>query len=236
MTNNIHEEEMIADARSETLAALEPGSPTDEDAQSVEVAENASPDAQAPRHEADDQAIALLTSLSDQLKETNRLSRDRELMIDRLHQENQRLKQGELQQALLPILRDLIRLYDDLKLTAANYADRAADGGEKFVKDLRCYAETVADILYRHGVEKIEAAAGEEFNSKEHKAVAVTPAAGQEQDRRISRIVHDGFRTEAKVIRSVEVEVLRYEAPKAEAAVRDAAALQEEVGNQPETT
>lgn len=236
MTNNTPEEETSEETRPETLVAPEPASSADEDTQSVEVAENAAPDAQVLRHEAEQQVIALLTSLSDQLKETNRISRERESVIDRLHQENQRLKQGELQQAQLPILRDLIRLYDDLKLTAASYSDRATADGEKFVNDLRCYAETVADILYRHGVEKIEAATGEEFNSKEHKAVAVTHAAGPEQERRIARVIRDGFRNETRVIRSVEVEVLRYEAPPDGAHAPDATAPQDEVGNQPETT
>jgi molecular chaperone GrpE (heat shock protein) len=232
MTNNIPEEEKVEDTQPAAVAATE--SSNEEGEQTAGAEENASPGVQLRHDEADHQVIALLTWLSGQLEETNRISRERETVIDRLHQENQRLKQGELQLALLPILRDLIRLYDDLKLTAANYAGQAATGSERYVNDLCCYRETVADILYRHGVERIEVAPGEDFNSKEHKAVAAAPAAGQEQDRKISRLVRDGFRMEAKVIRNAEVEVLRYKTPEAEAAAPGATHPEAEIEDRPE--
>ncbi len=218
MMNNLTEDENSEVGQSETDVA--PGSEpsTDEGEQSVETSENASPDVQIRPNEEHHQVIALLTSLSDELRETNRISQERESVIDRLHRENQQLKQGELQQALLPIFRDLIRLYDDLKATAASYAQQTTTEGEKFVKDWNCYKDIVTDILYRHGVEKIEARIGTDFNSKEHKAVAAVPAAELEQDRKISKIIRDGFRTENKMIRSVEVEVFRYAATEVEAA------------------
>lgn len=230
--NNLPEEEKTEDTQ---MAAGEaPDSETGADEQSVEVTETTSDNAQLRNGEADHQVIELLTGLSDQLKETNRISQERELVIDRLHQENQKLKRGELQQVQLPIFRDLIRLYDDLKLTASKYSDQSTAGSENFVKDLICYAETIIDILYRYGVEKIEARAGEDFNSKEHKAVAATPVAEIEQDRKISRIIRDGFKAETRIIRNVEVEVSRYAAPKIEDGAQDITTTQEEIENQPE--
>lgn len=241
MTNNLPEEERTDDAPPAAAEApeLAPEAVTVEPV--VEVAE-AAPDVAQAQHdgaasddgEAGHAVAALLAGLSEQLKETNRISQERESVIDRLHRENQKLKQGELQQAVLPIFRDLVRLYDDLKTTAATYSDRGAAGDENVVKDLGCYGEMVIDILYRYGVEKIEARAGDDFNSKEHKAVAAAPTAEQAQDRKISRIIRDGFRAEAKIIRNVEVEVFRSAAPQAEDAARDAAATEETVAHQPE--
>jgi molecular chaperone GrpE (heat shock protein) len=215
MMNNLTEDEKSEATQPETVVAPEPQPATVEDEQSVEITENASPDILTRPNEAD-HVIALLTSLSDELRETNRISQERESIIDRLHRENQQLKQGELQQALLPIFRDLIRLYDDLKSTAASYAKHATTESEKVVKDWNCYRDTVTDILYRHGVEQIEADIGEDFNSKEHKAVAAIHVADLAQDRKISKIVRDGFRTENKIIRNVEVEVFRCSAPEIE--------------------
>src|SRR5947209_3702734 len=60
------------------------------------------------------------------LEESTRISTERERVIDRLYEENQRLRAGELQQAVMPILRDLMRLFDDLQKTAAAYSDRAS--------------------------------------------------------------------------------------------------------------
>jgi molecular chaperone GrpE (heat shock protein) len=241
MTNNFPEEERTDDTPPATAGASGPAPEAGAGEPSVEVAE-AAPDVARPQNDeaADNndgvghEATALLASLSEQLKETNRISQERESVIDRLHRENQKLKQGELQQAVLPIFRDLIRLYDDLKSTASKYSDRAAADGESVVKDLSLYGETVVDILYRYGVEQIEARAGDDFDSKEHKAVAAAPTAEQGQDRKISRIIRDGFRAEARIIRNVEVEVLRYATPKVEGAARDAANTEEVIEHQPE--
>jgi len=217
MTNNQTEEQKTEATQPESVVPAKSDAETVEGDQSVGVAEDASSDIVLEPGEADHQVITLLANLSNELQETNRISRERESVIDRLHRENQQLKHGELQQALLPIFRDLIRLYDDLKLTAATYAERAATEGDKSGQEWNCYRDTVTDILYRHGVEKLEADVGEDFNAKEHKAVGATSSADQEQDRKISKIVRDGFRTEYKIIRSVEVEVYRYTAAEVDA-------------------
>jgi molecular chaperone GrpE (heat shock protein) len=178
----------------------------------------------------DAQLVRVMAEVSDQLREINRISEERERIIDRLHQENQKLKQGELQQVLLPVFRDLIKLYDDLKITATYYASR--DGQEKTAAELNCYRETVGDILYRYGVEQIEVAVSESFNPKEHKAVATVPSADVERDRIISKIVRDGFKTDLRVIRNVEVEVYRYVAPETESAGQAQAASEAKSKNQ----
>lgn len=152
----------------------------------------------------------VLNNFVSELKENNRISQQREQVIDQLHQENQALKQGELQQALLPIFRDLIRFYDDLSSTLALYSHNPELASQKAIQDLSSYKETVVDILYRYGVEQIEAKPGEEFDSKIHKAVSTIAAEFREDDRTVARIVRDGFRTESRTVRNVEVMVFRY--------------------------
>ena len=174
--------------------------------------------------------VSAMANMADQLREANRISEGRERVIDRLHDENQKLKQGELQQVMLPVFRDLIRLYDDLKITAANYADR--DGNEKTATELTCYRETVGDILYRYGVERIEVAVGESFNPKEHKAVATVPSSDSEQDRTVAKIIRDGFQTDIRVVRNVEVEVYRHAPPAASTAGQSQTASEAESENQ----
>jgi molecular chaperone GrpE (heat shock protein) len=144
------------------------------------------------------------------LEEANRLATDRERIIDRLHQENQTLRQGELQQSLLPILRDSIRLYDDLKQTAQNYAERENLMPANVARDFHCFADTVCDILYRHGVESYSAAEGDAFNSKEHRVVSVVQTHLREKDRTIARTVREGFRGNSTVVRLSEAEVYKY--------------------------
>lgn len=195
-----------------------------------EPAGNASDDNNPAAPHEDANLVRAIADVSDQLREINRISEERERIIDRLHQENQKLKQGELQQVLLPVFRDLIRLYDDLKTTAANYANRA--GQEKISAELNCYRETVGDILYRYGVEQIEVAVSESFNPKEHKAVATVPSADVERDRIISKIIRDGFKTDLRIIRNVEVEVYRHVAPETSSAEQVQAASEGESKHQ----
>ncbi len=148
--------------------------------------------------------------LTEQVEEANRLGQDRERVVDRLHQENQQLRVGELQQALAPVLRDLIRLSDDLQRTAAAYATRAEPLAPEVVRDLECYRDTVLDILYRQGVEPYDAPAETAFDPKLHRALGSVATSTPGQDRSIARVVRVGFRREARVIRSLEAEVYRF--------------------------
>lgn len=188
-----------AELETERAAALPP--PEDD--------EGASPKTAPTGNGPDEPALAaVVADLADQIREINRISEERERIIDRLHHENQQLKQGEMQRVLLPIFRDLIRFNDDLKTTAASYFGQA--GSEKIEKELTCYRETIDDILYRYGVEQIDVTVGGSFNPKEHRAVATISTADETADRTISKIIRGGFRTDTAMIRNAEVEVCRY--------------------------
>lgn len=154
-----------------------------------------------------------LSVLTEHLVETNSISQQREQVLDRLHQENQKLRTGELQQAMSPLIRDLIRLYDDLGLTVKNYSLGTTQLTiEAVVKDFKFYQEMVEDILYRYGIEKYEVSEGTSFNPKEHRALAQVVTNDCSQDRTIAKVIRDGFRDESRVIRTLEAEVYRYKA------------------------
>lgn len=200
-------------ATSETTNEMKDSSSFKEENQSIESYENQKADVAPKVQQTNDEFTEAIADFTRQLKEVNRISQERELIIDRLHKENQQLKQGEFQQALLPIFRDLIKFYDDLGLTFYNYSNDSALNNDKVLRDLSCYQETVNDILYRYGVEQIETKIGDSFNSKEHKAMATVTTDLEEQDRKIAKIIRFGFKTENKIVRNVEVEIYRYEAP-----------------------
>ncbi|HEY0460095.1 MAG TPA: nucleotide exchange factor GrpE [Pyrinomonadaceae bacterium] len=151
-----------------------------------------------------------LIELMGLVEESNRIANERERIIDRLHQENQQLKQGELEQAIMPVWRDLIRLFDDLKQTANRYVEREELQKQSIVKDFECYRDIVEDILYRYGVERYTAESGVPFNSKEHKALGVVETSESVNDKTLARVLRDGFKTENRNIRFLEVEVFRF--------------------------
>lgn len=198
---------------SETADEIKDSSNFNRENQFIESSENQNADVQPEVRQTNDKFTEVVADFTRQLKEINRISQERELIIDRLHKENQQLKQGEFQQALLPIFRDLIKFYDDLGLTFYNYSNDLELNNDKVFRDFSCYHETVNDILYRYGVEQIETKIGDSFNSKEHKAMATVMTDLEEQDRKVAKIIRSGFKTENKIVRNVEVEIYRYEAP-----------------------
>lgn len=154
--------------------------------------------------------VEQMQSLAQLVEEANRLGQERERIIDRLHQENQQLRQGELHQAILPIFRDLVRFYDDLRQTALGYEARTEVTPQQTSQDFQCFAEMVTDLLYRQGVERYEVQEGEAFNSKEHRVLGARPTSEQSKDRTIARGLRDGFRTDTRPVRLLEAEVYRY--------------------------
>jgi molecular chaperone GrpE len=133
------------------------------------------------------EALAVLVA------ESNRLAQDRERIIDRLHDENQRLKAGETQRLLIPVLRDLMGLFDEL--------NRA---------QLHTFRDVVSDILYRHGVERFDAEPNAAFEPRIHKASKAVPTEDPARDRCIARVVRVGFKNEERVLRPLEAEVYRH--------------------------
>jgi molecular chaperone GrpE len=147
--------------------------------------------------------------MADLLEEANVLSRERERIIDRLHEENQQLRTGELWQAVAPLFRDLVRLYDDLEQTAQRYEGRIESELKDAARDFQSFKDAVVDVLYRHGVERYSASEGSPFNSKEQRALGVVPTQDENLDRAIARVVRAGFRSETRIVRILEAEVFR---------------------------
>lgn len=151
-----------------------------------------------------------MDELTATLAEANRISRERERIIDRLHDENQKMRSGEVQQMIDPVLRDLVRLYDELIRTTDSYAQRNEALMQEVLRDWRFFAEMVADILYRQGIERMETKAGDPFDPMQHRACAAVPAPEQARDRTIARLVRTGFCGPARVLRPADVEVFRF--------------------------
>jgi molecular chaperone GrpE (heat shock protein) len=143
-------------------------------------AETAAPDA-GPEPGAE--LGARLSAVEAQLSEFNRRAEHREQIIDRLHEENQRLRQGEHRVVLEPVIADLIRLYDQL----AREARRDPDG------ILPSFVAEVADILDRCGIEAFEAEVGESYRTDRHRPLAVVPTALPDQHNTVAEAVAAGF-------------------------------------------
>lgn len=137
----------------------------------------------------------------------------RERVIDRLHDENQRLKSGERQLLLLPLLTDLRRLHADL-LRQAN--SLPAEMPTKKVSDLlQSFAWSVEATLDRCGVQVSRPKLGAPFDPRQHRAVETIDAAEPGLDATVAAVREDGYfdLTAERTLQAAAVTVYRWQAP-----------------------
>ena len=153
-----------------------------------------------------------LAGLAARLDREHERAAHREAVIDRLHEENQRLRRGELQGMLEPVRTALYRLHDQ----ARRESDRLAAPGLAEPPDprrtsllLAALADDVADALARLGVERFTVEPGAPYDTARHRPVAVTPVADPLADGTVTAVQSDGFEQGGRVLRKAAVSVGR---------------------------
>lgn len=142
-------------------------------------------------------------NLNLRLEEAQRLLARQTDLVDRLHDENGELRAGELRNAQLPLVRDLLRLHDDVGRV------RSATGEEDH--DLRIVHEGLIDTLVRNGIQSFAPEPGEAFDPQMHTASGVETTEEEELDKAVMEVVRQGFRWESgETIRVAEVRAYRY--------------------------
>jgi molecular chaperone GrpE (heat shock protein) len=148
--------------------------------------------------------LAAVERLDARLAERDRLAaRDRD-HIDQLHAENQRLRAGEIFQAIAPVARDLVRLRDQaLQLDAAS--------PEPGRSDAALLGPQITQILARLGFEAFAPAEGEPFDATVHQGVGRRTTPDQALDGTVAAVRREGFTSpEGRPLRPAEVEVWRH--------------------------
>jgi molecular chaperone GrpE (heat shock protein) len=149
---------------------------------------------------------AQLREQTTQLSEHTSLASHREQTISRLHNEIQELRKGELEQALAPVVRDLIRLHDDLAAFVIEEKEKGREDAEKVIGYFRDEAERMLD---RTDVVAFDPMPGERFDPSQHRALRSAPTGDPALDRTIESVQRRGFRRGARVVRAAEVVVYR---------------------------
>ncbi len=161
-----------------------------------------------------DQAPAALTDLAGrfakveaQLAEFHRRSAHRESVIDLLHQENQQLRAGMSRVILDPVVADLIRLYDQIDREVRRLR---ADGQDERL--LSSFADDVAQILDRCGIEIYEAKPGEAFDRERHRPLALVACPDETRHNTVAEMAAVGFaeRETGRVRRPVQARFYQY--------------------------
>ncbi|WP_233526275.1 nucleotide exchange factor GrpE [Actinomadura spongiicola] len=169
---------------------------------------------------------AALAGLAARLDREHERAAHREAVIDRLHEENQRLRRGELQAMLEPVRAALYRLHDQARRESARLAapDLADPPDPKRTALLlAAVADDVADALARLGVERFTVEPGTPYDAVRHRPVAVTPVEDPLRDGTVTAIESDGFEQGGRVLRKAVVSVGRLVAERAGTAATERA-------------
>jgi molecular chaperone GrpE (heat shock protein) len=177
--------------------------------------------APAPENAALEGLATAVSSLDERLGEAQRLLTHQTELAAKLHADNQRLRTGELRAALLPLVRDLLRLHDDI--------GRIAEDTER-AGDLELIRISLLDALARNGIVPLSPVAGEPFDPKRHSATSVLQTDVAERDRSIAGVVRTGFEwDDGHTIRVADVSVYRCAPPDA-SGVTDASGVPDASG------
>jgi molecular chaperone GrpE (heat shock protein) len=141
-----------------------------------------------------------VVGLGGRLDELVRLNRRADEHVAELHAENQRLRSGELATALQPMLRDLIRLHDEVtRLAEASHAEAQAD--------LDLVRSRLLDTLARWGLSPFSPETGDPLDATRHQGVGRVPSSDGEPGT-IATVRRPGFaHDDGRTFRAAEVEV-----------------------------
>jgi molecular chaperone GrpE len=163
-----------------------------------------------------------LAQIENHLAQFHRRAAHREAVIDRLHEENQRLRDGIGRLILGPVTADLIRLHGQLTQEARRLDAAGRDG-----RLVRSFADDVEQILDRCGIEVFSAEPGDPFEGSRHRAVAVVACEDESEHNTVAEVVASGFyeRDTGRVMRPVQARFRQF-APTSQARQPDGAQSQ----------
>ncbi|WP_242886062.1 nucleotide exchange factor GrpE [Actinomadura litoris] len=168
-----------------------------------------STDGERPLNDGSEARVAeALAALSARLDREHERAAHREAVIDRLHEENQRLRRGELQAMLEPVRAALYRLHDQARRESLRLSEPGHDDPPdpaRTAQLLAAVADDVADALARLGVERYTVEPGAPYDPSRHRPVAVTSVAEPARDGTVVTVQSDGFEQGGAILRKAAV-------------------------------
>ncbi len=145
-----------------------------------------------------------LAAADQRASELAAVARRQSDMADELHAENRRLRDGEVREAVAPIVRGLARLADEIGQIRAGAAPTEAD--------LIHLDQRVAELLHDAGVTPVRPAPGDAFDVHIHTAAGSVPTEDPLEDQTVVGVRRPGLiRDDGRLVRPAEVLVYRFD-------------------------
>ncbi len=132
-----------------------------------------------------------VTGLSVQCGREHDRATVREKIIDRLHEENERLRAGDRQIVLRPLLTDMQRMRHELLRESARLPEQMS--GPQVAAVLRSFAYSLELSLQRGGVDVIAPAIGSAVDPVRHRVTATLATTDQTLDATVAEVIMDGY-------------------------------------------
>jgi molecular chaperone GrpE (heat shock protein) len=170
-----------------------------------EAAELAAEPEPEPEAESDPISVAL-ERLEDRVAEGQRLLSRQTDIAAALHAENLRLKEGELRKAQQPLVRDVLRVHDDV-----DQMIRSLPSDDGAARDLEIVRTALVDALLRNGITPVACEPGEPFDPRAHKVAGVEPTQDPAADRTVAEVIRHAFAWEdGELLRVADVAVAKF--------------------------
>lgn len=135
----------------------------------------------------------------------------KESLIDKLHSELQQYKADMIKSSMLPMIRDLIMVNDNILKLVDNY--RAIDeplDGEEILNHLEAVTIDIDDVLFRQGVESYTLTEDKVEHLKQT-IFQTVKTADQSKERHIAKRLRKGYQWDEQTIRKELVSVYVYD-------------------------
>lgn len=172
------------------------------------------PAAADPDRPVPDRVAAELARLAAAIEREHERAAHREAVIDRLHQDVQTLRRGELHAMFDPVRAVLFRLHDLTAREARRWAEDPPDAVHAAAL-LAAIRDEIAEALARTGAERFVTRPGDRYDPARHRPIDAEPVADPALDGSIVDVYADGFERAGRVVRKAEVRVGRHRVPDA---------------------
>lgn len=148
-----------------------------------------------------------LSGLLSAVEREHERAAHREAIIDRLHEDNQVLRRGELQALHDPVRNALYRLHDMVRRESGRWAAPEPPDPAHAAALLAAIADEIAEALARTGVERFTVKPGDPFDPVRHRPVGSDPVTETGLDGTVVTVLTDGFEMGEQVVRRSEVRI-----------------------------
>jgi molecular chaperone GrpE (heat shock protein) len=148
-----------------------------------------------------------LSGLVSVIEREHERAAHREAIIDRLHEDNQLLRRGELQELHEPVRNALYRLHDMVRRESERWAAPEPPDPGHAAPLLSAVADEIAEALARTGVERFTVKPGDTFDPARHRPVGSEPVTDPGLHGTIVSVLTDGFQKGEQITRRAAVRV-----------------------------